>query len=247
VLPRFKYHPDPVATGSLVVSDRRCACCGEVRGFIYTGPAYAVEDYDDCICPWCIADGSAREKLDVTFTCEWDVGCAGMSDPIPREVVEEVAYRTPGFQGWEQPRWWAHCGDAAVFLGRAGREELEDFNAVGSLVKFSRRLTLVKFTSAVDLCAEVNYLHSPIHGRSLDSAKSLVVIPSMALRQDGHGSLNDPPIIEKCLQGNRVLDGNQEVLFAVTLRVRFGACQHLAEILKAHGLSLVHQSGIVSD
>jgi len=24
-------------------------------------------------------------------------------------VVEEVAYRTPGFSGWQQERWWTHC------------------------------------------------------------------------------------------------------------------------------------------
>jgi uncharacterized protein CbrC (UPF0167 family) len=133
-LPRFKYHPDPIATGSLVTSRTRCACCGEVRGFIYTGPAYAVESYCGRICPWCIADGSAHEKLGVTFTCEWDIGRRGARDPVPRAVVEEVAYRTPGFQGWEQSRWWTHCGDAAVFLGRAGREELEGFDAQGLAV-----------------------------------------------------------------------------------------------------------------
>jgi uncharacterized protein CbrC (UPF0167 family) len=127
-LPKFKYHPDPAATGSLVASDTRCACCSESRGFVYVGPAYAVEDYDDCICPWCIADGSAHEKLGVTFTCEWDVGGAGVGDPVPQTVVEEIAHRTPGFQGWEQSRWWTHCGDAAVFLGRAGREELKGFD-----------------------------------------------------------------------------------------------------------------------
>lgn len=37
-LPKFKYHPDPVATGHLVESDTACACCGQVRGYIYTGP-----------------------------------------------------------------------------------------------------------------------------------------------------------------------------------------------------------------
>jgi uncharacterized protein CbrC (UPF0167 family) len=40
-------------------------------------------------------------------------------------VVDEVVHRTPGFAGWQQERWWTHCGDAAAFLGRAGRRELE--------------------------------------------------------------------------------------------------------------------------
>ena len=42
-------------------------------------------------------------------------------------MIEEVAYRTPGFSGWQQERWWTHCGDAGQFLGRAGRKELEAF------------------------------------------------------------------------------------------------------------------------
>jgi uncharacterized protein CbrC (UPF0167 family) len=127
-LPNFKYHPDPVATGSVVESDTECVCCGKARGFIYTGPVYATEEYDECICPWCIADGSAHEKLEASFTDESGIGGGGMWDEVPDEVIEEVAYHTPGFSGWQQEQWWTHCGDAAQFIGRAGRKEL---NALG--------------------------------------------------------------------------------------------------------------------
>jgi len=44
---------------------------------------------------------------------------------VPEEIVQEVAYRTPGFCGWQQEQWWTHCGDAAQFIGRAGRKELK--------------------------------------------------------------------------------------------------------------------------
>lgn len=123
-LPIFKYHPDPLATGNVVKSETKCACCGKARGFIYTGPVFAVDEYDQCICPWCIADGSAHEKLEASFTDEVGIGGGGMWDEVPEEVVEEVAYRTPGFSGWQQEQWWTHCGDAAQFIGRAGRKEL---------------------------------------------------------------------------------------------------------------------------
>jgi uncharacterized protein len=123
-LPTFKYHPDPLATGMVVKSDTECACCGKPRGFIYTGPVYAVEEYDQCICPWCIADGSAHEKLEASFTDDAGIGGGGMWDEVPEEVIEEVAYRTPGFSGWQQEQWWTHCGDAAQFIGRAGKKEL---------------------------------------------------------------------------------------------------------------------------
>jgi uncharacterized protein len=124
-LPTFKYHPEPIATGSVVASDKACCCCGERRGYIYVGPVYAIEDYHDCICSWCIADGSAHETLDVTFTDEVGIGGGGRWDEVPEAVIEEVAYRTPGFCGWQQEQWWTHCGDAGQFLGAAGREELE--------------------------------------------------------------------------------------------------------------------------
>lgn len=123
-LPKFKYHPDPIATGSIVESDAKCCCCGKARGYIYVGPVYAIEEYDECICPWCIADGSAHEKLDACFTDEEFIG-GGIWEDVSGEVVEEVAYRTPGFSGWQQEKWWTHCGDAGQFLGRAGCKELE--------------------------------------------------------------------------------------------------------------------------
>jgi uncharacterized protein CbrC (UPF0167 family) len=122
--PSFKYHPDPVGMGHVIESDTECACCRKVRGFIYTGPVYAVQDYSERICPWCIADASANEKLGASFTDEVGIG-GGMWDNVSHEVVEEVAYRTPGFCGWQQEKWWTHCGDAAQFIGRAGHKELK--------------------------------------------------------------------------------------------------------------------------
>jgi uncharacterized protein CbrC (UPF0167 family) len=123
-LPVFKYHPDPLGTGSVIKSEATCECCGQSRGYIYTGPVYSEEDYVDCICPWCIADGTAHEKLDASFTDEGGVGDYGSWSKVPKAVVEEIAYRTPGFSGWQQELWWTHCGDAAEFLGHAGYEEL---------------------------------------------------------------------------------------------------------------------------
>lgn len=117
-LPKFKYHPDPIATGSVKASDRTCRSCGRSRGFIYVGPAYAVEDLEEDICPWCIADGSAHEKFDAEFVDRAAVGGYKRGwDKVPQSVVEEVAFRTPGFTGIQQEQWYTHCGDAAEFVG----------------------------------------------------------------------------------------------------------------------------------
>jgi uncharacterized protein CbrC (UPF0167 family) len=123
MLPTFKYHPDPVATGSVIASNNVCKCCGQARGYIYAGPVYAMESYDEAICPWCIADGSAHDKLGVAFTDEAGIGVEW--EDVRDEIREEVAFRTPGFNGWQQEMWWTHCEDAGEFLGRAGRKELE--------------------------------------------------------------------------------------------------------------------------
>ena len=65
-LPAFKYHPDPVATGSIKADpDAPCLACNRIRGYIYEGPAYS-EKYDyltHSLCPWCIADGSAAKEI----------------------------------------------------------------------------------------------------------------------------------------------------------------------------------------
>lgn len=124
-LPAFPYHPDPIATGSVVSSDGACVCCNQARGFIYTGPVYTAGSEADGICPWCIADGTAHEMLDASFTDDAGIGGYGAWDVVPTIVVEAIAYRTPGFSGWQQEQWWTHCNDAAEFIGRAGRRELE--------------------------------------------------------------------------------------------------------------------------
>src|SRR5687768_12655378 len=101
-LPTFRYHPDPIATGSIAASDTRCRVCHQIRGYIYTGPVYAAEELDEGICPWCIADGTAHVQYDAEFVDAAAIGGYGDWDAVPPPIVAEVAYRTPGFSGWQQ-------------------------------------------------------------------------------------------------------------------------------------------------
>ena len=121
-LPAFRYHPDPVGTGSVELSSATCTACGRERGFIYTGPVYAVENLRRKICPWCIAAGSAAERFDAYFT---NPGSA--PDDVPLPVLDEITRRTPGFIAWQQEHWLYHCGDGCAFLGVAGRRELDPY------------------------------------------------------------------------------------------------------------------------
>jgi uncharacterized protein len=135
-LPTFRYHPDPVKSKSVKVSSVACVVCEQARGYIYTGPVYADEEYEEVICPWCIADGTAADQLEAEFT---DVG-SGVPEDVPDSVRDAVARRTPGFESWQQDRWLYHCGDGCAFLGRLGREDLGNYpKAIESLLAESRK------------------------------------------------------------------------------------------------------------
>jgi uncharacterized protein CbrC (UPF0167 family) len=119
-LPHFTFHPDPIQSGSITPSAAECRCCGEQRGFIYTGPVYsAEEDLDDVLCPWCIADGSAHAEFDATF-----VDDAALGDDVPESSVLEITERTPGFNSWQSEQWPSCCDDATQFIAPAGITEL---------------------------------------------------------------------------------------------------------------------------
>jgi uncharacterized protein CbrC (UPF0167 family) len=124
-LPHFKYHPDPITTEVICASHMECACCGQTRDYIYTGPVYAERDLSNCLCPWCIADGTAHQKFDARFVDPDVIGGYGGWDTVSKQVVEEVSCCTPGFSGWQQEMWWTHCADAAEFVGVAGYTELQ--------------------------------------------------------------------------------------------------------------------------
>ena len=122
-LPIFRYHPDPITTGSVEASSDKCDSCGQRRGYRYVGPVYATGDSVAVFCPWCIADGTAAMKYSAELT---DVGW-GMPDGVPESVRDVIAHRTPGFESWQQDHWLFPGDDGCAFLGRVGRAELEEF------------------------------------------------------------------------------------------------------------------------
>ena len=118
-LPSFRYHPDPVASGSIVESNEPCACCGQRRGYLYPTPIYSEEDVEPGLCPWCIADGSAQRKFDCTF-----VDSEAFAEDTPADTVTEITERTPGYAAWQAEQWPSCCGDATAFLEPAGIDQI---------------------------------------------------------------------------------------------------------------------------
>jgi len=124
LLPPFRYHPDPLATGSFEARGGVCKSCGLQRNIMYVGPVYSrFPDIRGNVCPWCIADGSAHEKFACTFVDDFPL------KDLPQAIILEVTTRTPGFASWQQDEWLSHCGDACAFLGDASRETLAKFKA----------------------------------------------------------------------------------------------------------------------
>lgn len=136
-LPTFPYHPDPLATGSVMPSTAACACCGHVRGYVYTASLYgnlAVET----LCPWCIADGTVAARLGVSFNDRAPLAAAG----LPAAIIDEVTYRTPGYSSWQQEVWQVHCGDAGAYRGDASRAVVQGLTeAAQAHVLATSRLT----------------------------------------------------------------------------------------------------------
>lgn len=86
---------------------------------LYTNPFFSIEDIA-YLCPECIASGAAARKYNGSFQDDLSLD-DGVDNP---EKLDELIHRTPGYSGWQQEYWRAHCGDYCAFLGYVGAREL---------------------------------------------------------------------------------------------------------------------------
>lgn len=124
-LPFFKYHPNPLETGNITVSNDICLCCNNKRGYIYQSSIYTSQDLVGSVCPWCIANGSAAEKFEAIFSDDSIL----VEEGISPEIIEEVTKKTPGYISWQQETWLTHCKDVCEFHGDAEEKEIENLDS----------------------------------------------------------------------------------------------------------------------
>ena len=130
-IPEFKYHPDPIKTGAFSQGEyRKCDCCNESTNIWYSEPFYTAKDGIECLCPNCIANGMAASKFDGEF--QDPESTDRVSNP---DKLDELIHRTPGYFGWQQEYWIAHCDDYCAFVGYVGWKELVDMGIDGQIEK----------------------------------------------------------------------------------------------------------------
>jgi uncharacterized protein CbrC (UPF0167 family) len=125
-LPAFTYFTPAALKAVIETSDDICDSCGQRRGYLYTGPFYAVEEA--ALCPHCIADGSAAAKFDGSFNdivvTFGDQVIDTEAAKAPASVIDELLHRTPGYFSWQGNRWAFHCGEGGIFQGRASDDAI---------------------------------------------------------------------------------------------------------------------------
>lgn len=156
----FKYHPDPLKTRAFR-NDKKmtCGCCGKETGIYYTGPFYSIENVD-CLCPDCIASGAAAEKFDGEFQDEMSTD--QVSDP---QKTDELIHCTPGYCGWQQEYWLAHCDDYCAFLGYYNWTQLEETGIAKEIEETYREdICMLDLSDAKDyLLNNEGYLFKCLH------------------------------------------------------------------------------------
>lgn len=156
----FKYHPDPFKTG-IFKNDESivCECCKKQSDVYYAGPFYSVEDVE-CLCPECISSGAAAEKFDGEF--QDSESTDEVSDP---EKLDELIHRTPGYCGWQQEYWLAHCDDYCAFLGYYTWAQLEEIGIAKEIEETYRKdICMLDLSDAKDyLQNNEGYLFKCLH------------------------------------------------------------------------------------
>lgn len=131
--PHFLHYPLAYEHDRFDRVQGRCDACGLVRDLRYAG-AMSGPGRPDYVCAWCVADGTAAERLGVELNDRsWIEGVpeeafvserVGHVGPVDVDEARTVAYRTPAYVSWQGSRWPSHCGRPCAFTGHVGAHDL---------------------------------------------------------------------------------------------------------------------------
>lgn len=123
-LPIFRYLISPASHPSLIEKIGRCICCNQNRRIFYNGPTYSTDFEIIEVCPWCIADGSAATKWDVTFN-DGFVDNEGVPQfGIDECFHDEIEGRTLGFISAQGNHWMYGKSGPMQFVGEVNYQVL---------------------------------------------------------------------------------------------------------------------------
>lgn len=87
---KFRYNPHAYKNGSIITVPGVCDCCGrKTKHRVFS--IYTPDKEQRCICPKCVADGSAAERFSAIFVSDAEGGI----DDITK--TDELFRRTPGY------------------------------------------------------------------------------------------------------------------------------------------------------
>ncbi len=134
-LPHFQYIPNAYELGLFELGQFICEICNTEQNYRYTGPIYMenekstgtfkVTSTEHKICPYCIENGKAAEKLNADFK-DMDIleqSCYN-KEYIDEEkcdaVIKTWLLRSPNFKGLETELWPICCSNFTSFIGYLG-------------------------------------------------------------------------------------------------------------------------------
>ena len=89
-LPHFKYHPDPIKTGSVKESDEPCECCEKARGYVYAGSPYSRPVLGTVDTSYYQGDGvTATARADESFDLDYGITA---DEPGFEKFMRALAY-----------------------------------------------------------------------------------------------------------------------------------------------------------
>ena len=114
--PIFNYFANPVRTKSVIKNSTPCECCGESKEYSYIA-GMECEDIDleiRNLCLDCIASGAAANKFNGVFTPYSSIA----NRKADKNITEEIMYRTPSFNTWQDKEWLSHCKTPCIYIGQ---------------------------------------------------------------------------------------------------------------------------------